>query len=393
MRWRQIIGGVLAGICLLDYCLRCRCIFFPQKRELPEDRHPHRRKRYRRGNRWPGGDWEIRVSAFLFNCDSLQHHPSRQRTCQPAALAAHRQADRWTANSIYRPAQDFPEPTFDRASCRICASRRNGKSNLPQSPRKQDGRNITVFDLAARHVRLTDGQVHYNDRAIPLEADLCGLKIEIHFVPIQVRYDGSISYDSGTLRYGSDPVVAHSLDARFSATPSAFSLESALLKVGSSTLSLNAELNNYANPTIEGRYDLRIHGQDFSRISKPVMPAGDVSLSGTVRFGGENNENLLRRISLEGGMTSDQIAASSPDGRLNLRRLQGRYQLRNGTLQAQDIVFETLGGTVSADIEIRHLETMIAGQLRITLRGISLRAAQRALRTVRSEASKRGQQC
>ncbi|MFZ0941787.1 MAG: translocation/assembly module TamB domain-containing protein [Candidatus Sulfotelmatobacter sp.] len=382
MRWRQIIGGVLAGICFLIIASGVGAYFFLKSESFQKIaiRTVVKDTDAATGGRAEIGKLEFQLSSLTATLYNITLHGSEPAN-QPPLLHIDKLTVGLQIQSIVQHKISLSQLLIEHPVAYVRVAR-NGKSNLPQSPRKQDGRNITVFDLAARHVRLTDGQVHYNDRAIPLEADLCGLKTEIHFVPIQVRYEGSISYDSGTLRYGSDPVVAHSLDARFSATPSAFSLESALLKVGSSTLSLNAELNNYANPTIEGRYDLRIHGQDFSRISKPVMPAGDVSLSGTVRFGGEGNENLLQRISLEGGMTSDQIAASSPDGRLNLRRLQGRYQLRNGTLQAQDIVFETLGGKVFADIEIRHLETMIAGQLRITLRGISLRAAQRALRTV-----------
>src|SRR5208283_1729499 len=73
---------------------------------------------------------------------------------------------------------------------------RNGKSTLPQSSHPQSGGSPSVFDLAAQHVLLTDGQVNYNDKSIPVEADLYGLKTEIHFVP-ETRYRGSISYDSG----------------------------------------------------------------------------------------------------------------------------------------------------------------------------------------------------
>jgi len=64
---------------------------------------------------------------------------------------------------------------------------RNGKSNLPQSSHPQSGSNISVFDLAAQHVLLTDGQINYNNRAIPVEADLYGLKTEIHFAPATTR--------------------------------------------------------------------------------------------------------------------------------------------------------------------------------------------------------------
>ena len=257
---------------------------------------------------------------------------------------------------------------------------RNGSSNLPQSSHKESGSKLSVFDLAAQHVLLAEGQVNYDDKSIPVEADLYGLKTEIHFVPDETRYRGSISYDSGRVLYKNDSAFAHSLEARFNATPAEFSLESALLKVGASALSLKAELSNYNHPTVEGRYDLRIHTQDFSAISQPVTMAGDVSLSGAIHYGSTNDGQPLRNISIDGRAVSEGLAVSSTEGRLDLRRIQGRYQLQDGNFQARDVALETLGGKVFAEIELRHLDTTVVGQGRTTLRGISLQAAQQAVR-------------
>ena len=256
---------------------------------------------------------------------------------------------------------------------------RNGKSNLPQSSHPQSGSNISVFDLAAQHVLLTDGQINYNNRAIPVEADLYGLKTEIHFVPATTRYEGAISYASGRVRYRNDPSFAHSLEARFSATPAGFSLESGLLKVRSSALWLKAELTNYNHPTVEGRYDLRLHSPDFSALSQPVTTAGEVSLSGTIHYRSTDDGQPWRNISIEGRAISDHLALSSSAGRVDMRRMEGRYQLQDGNFEARDVTAETLGGKVSADIELRHLDATVAGQLRTRLRGISLQAAQRAV--------------
>jgi translocation and assembly module TamB len=256
---------------------------------------------------------------------------------------------------------------------------RNGTSNLPQSSHPQSGSHMSVFDLAAQHVLLTDGQVNYNDRTIPVEADLYGLKTEIHFVPAETRYEGSVSYDSGRIRYSNDPSFAHSLEARLSATPAGLSLESALLKVKSSTLSLKAELTDYSHPAVEGRYDLRIHTQDFSAISQPVTTAGDVSLSGTIHYQSGVDGQLWRNISIAGRASSGQLAISSAEGRLELRRIQGRYQLQDANFEARDVTLETLGGKLAANLEFRHLDTAVAGELRATLRGISLQAAQQAV--------------
>jgi translocation and assembly module TamB len=258
---------------------------------------------------------------------------------------------------------------------------RAGKSNLPQSPQKQSSSNTGVFDLAAGHVLLARGEINYNDATVPVEADLYGLKTEIHFEPLKTRYRGSISYDSGRLRYATEPSFPHSLDARFSASPTRFSLESALLKVGLSSVSLQADISNYDHPTMDGRYDLRIHTQDLSPILQPVASAGDVSLSGSMHYRGSHGEPLLRLISMDGQIASDSLTAASSEGRLDLRRLRGHYQLLNGTLQAHDVDFEALGGGVSADVEVRHLDATADARIQTRLRAISLEAAQQALRT------------
>ena len=258
---------------------------------------------------------------------------------------------------------------------------RTGKSNLPQSPQEQSSSNTSVFDLAAGHVLLARGEINYNDATVPVEADLYGLKTEIHFEPLKTRYRGSISYDSGRLRYATEPSFPHSLDARFSASPTRFSLESALLKVGLSSVSLHADISNYDHPTMDGHYDLRIHTQDLSTILQPVASAGDVSLSGSMHYQGSDGEPLLRLISIDGQIASDSLTAASSKGRLDLRRLRGHYQLLNGTLKAHDVDFEALGGGVSADVEVRHLDTTVDARIQTTLRAISLEAAQQVLRT------------
>ncbi len=157
-------------------------------------------------------------------------------------------------------------------------------------------------------------------------------------------------------------------------------LESAALRVGSSVLSLQAQVTNYGNPLVEGHYDLHIHAQDFAAMAKPVVPAGDLALSGKLHYQGSVGEPLVREILLDGQIASEEITAASAQGRVDLRRLQGRYELANGTLQAHDVTFETLGGRLSTDAKLEHLDSTVAAQVKTTLRGISLPAVQHSLR-------------
>src|SRR5579872_354552 len=69
-----------------------------------------------------------------------------------------------------------------------------GKNNLPAAPPSQSNSQTNVFDLAVEHAQISNGEVNYNDRKTPLEADLFDLGTDIHFESIAKRYDGSLSY-------------------------------------------------------------------------------------------------------------------------------------------------------------------------------------------------------
>jgi uncharacterized protein involved in outer membrane biogenesis len=256
----------------------------------------------------------------------------------------------------------------------------DGKSNIPQSPPGKNSSHASVFDLAVKHVNLTNGEINYNDQKISVVADLYDLGAEIGFDSLARRYRGRLSYDNGHLRYAGYSPLPHSLIAKFSAVPAGLSLESAEVKVGSSAMSLRGDMTDYSNPTVEGDYDIRIHTQDFGAMSRALTPAGDVSLSGKIRYHGTSDPSLLRSVSIDGHIASEALEAASSEGRLELRRLQGRYGLKNGTLQAHNIGAELLGGQINADVNIEHLDTAAVFRIRTSLKGISLQAAEQAIR-------------
>jgi translocation and assembly module TamB len=329
------------------------------------------------GGRVEIGKLDLRLSTLTAHLYNITLHGT-ERSNQPPLL----QIDKLTVGikieSFLRRRVTLSELVIEHPVAHVRIDR-DSKSNIPQPPQSTNSSSANVFDLAARHVLLTGGEIIYNDQTEPLEAELYGMRTEISFDLLATRYHGSISYDNGRLRYADRYSFEHNLDAQFSATPSQFSLESALLKVGSSTISLHADLTNYSNPTVQGSYDLRIHTQDFAAVSKPITPTGDVSLSGSIHYQSSNCEPLLRCISIDGKLASDRLIALSSAGRLDLRKLQGRYQLANGTFQAHDVGFEVLGGSITSDIDVQHLDSRSVTRVRAALKGISLQTAQQAV--------------
>ena len=381
MRWRRILGWTLAILgMLIAVSVTCGLLFL----RTASFQRLAIRTIVKDVNQSTGSRTEICHFDFKLSTLTAHLHDITVHGTEAAGLPPLLHVDELTVGlkiqSILRRKVTLSELFIEHPVAYVRIDR-EGKSNLPQPPQKQSSSNMDVFDLAVGHVLLAKGEITYNNASVPLDADLYDLKTEIHFEPLETKYRGTLSYNGGRICYGTEPVFPHSLDARFSAIPARFSLESALLKVGSSSLSLHADITNYSNPAMDGRYDVRIDTHDFSSMLQPAASEGDISLSGAVHYRSADGQPLLRGLSMDGQINSEELTASSPQGRLNFRRLQGYYKLANGTLQAHGMNFETLGGRISADAEIKNLDSALPEtRVQASLRGISLQEAQHVLR-------------
>ena len=256
---------------------------------------------------------------------------------------------------------------------------RSGKNNLPAAPPSQNTSHTSVFDLSIGHAAIAGGEIDYNDKRIPLEADLYDFGADIHFTPTIRRYDGTLSYNSGQVRYGQYRPLPHNLNMKFSASPERFGLESAVLSIGSSRVALHAAISNYANPVADGDYVIAVHTQDFAQLSPDTTPRGDVLLRGTLHYQEMGSEPVLRTVSVRGELASEVLIAVASGTKLELHKLQGQYQLAGGRLQVKNVSTEALGGLISAAVDIRNLDATPDSRVRIGLRNVSLRALQQTL--------------
>ncbi|MGB0009249.1 MAG: translocation/assembly module TamB domain-containing protein [Candidatus Sulfotelmatobacter sp.] len=381
MRWRRIIGwtlaivAVLITVALVGGLLFLRTASFQRLaiRTIVEDVDQAT------GSRTEIRDFDFKLSTLTAHLRDITVHGT-EAAGQSPLLHVDEVTVGLKIQSILRRKVSLRELLIEHPVAFIRIDR-EGKSNLPQPPqKKQSSSKVNVFDVAVGHVLLTGGQINYNDASVPVVADLYDLKTEIHFEPLETKYRGTLSYNGGRIRYGTEPVFPHSLDASFSATPARFSLESALLKVGASSLSMQADITNYSNPIMDGRYDVRIRTQDFSPMLHPAASDGDVSLSGAVHYQRVEGQPFLRGLSMDGRINSEDLTATLPQGHLNFRRLQGNYKLLNSTLQARGVNFETLGGRIAANAEIKNLDSALPEtQVQASLQNILLQDAQHVL--------------
>jgi translocation and assembly module TamB len=255
---------------------------------------------------------------------------------------------------------------------------KDGKTNLPTPP-SSAGSSASIFDLAVRHAQITNGEVNYNDRKTPLDADLHELAADVRFAVFAKRYDGELSYKDGHVRYAQYTPLAHNLNLAFGVDPERVDLKSANLQIGSSNVNAQATMKNYANPIIDGSYTVQVHTQDFAQMAASVSPAGDLALTGRLHYQSVAHETALRGLSLDGRVASDLLSAAASRNRIELRKLQGSYELANGSLRLTNVSVESLGGRIMGNAEIAHIDATPDSDIEASLENISLKALQKAL--------------
>src|SRR3984885_3389311 len=326
MQARRIIGWSLAGMVILLVLVVCCGVLFLRCRYFANYASS---KIVESVNEATGGRTEIRNLDFDLSTLTAHLYDVTVHGTEAANQAPLLHLDRLTVGlkiqSVLQRKITLSELLIEHPEVNLLVGA-NGKSNLPQPPPSQSSSSTSVFDLAVRHALLTQGEVSYNDKKTPLDADLHDLDVDVHFDPLTTRYSGSQAYDKGHLRYAEFQPLPHDLNATFSATPSGFSLDSAKLKVASSTLSLRAKLTDYTQPTVDGSYEVNLHTQDFAGMSHSMAATGDVLLRGDLHYANSGNQPLLQTLSLNGQIASEVLTAVSPDARLALRKFQGSFQ-------------------------------------------------------------------
>ena len=298
-----------------------------------------------------------------------------ENTDQPPLLHADKLTVRIKIQSLFRPKVSLRELLIEHPAVHVQVSQQ-GTSNLPTPPPSTSSSHTDVFDLAVGHARLSNGEVSYNDRKTPLDADLYDLTTDIRFIDLPRQYTGTLFYRNGHISYDNRGALPHDLDLNFRATPEKLDVSSAVLRVGGSKISLQAQVANYSNPVADGTYQIRIHTQDFAQFSPSARPEGDVALAGKLHYQQVANQPLLGSVSVDGRIASDALTAAASGRRLDLRKLQGEYRLANGTLTIKNFAVDSLGGRVVANAEMTHLDTTPQSTVRASLEGISLRALQ-----------------
>lgn len=274
---------------------------------------------------------------------------------------------------------------IDRPVVRVLVDR-SGANNIPAQ--KSSGKSQTsVFDLGVRHALLEGGEVYYNNQKSILNADLHELTFKSAFDAAQKRYSGTLSYRDGHLQMGTYSPIPHAMEAQFEATPERFTLTQATLTSGQSQVGLKATVEDFSNPRVQANYTASLDAGEFRRILKnSTLPQGVISLSGGLKYQSVPNRPMLDVVKLDGDLSSRGLQVTTPSFRGEITGIGAHYSVANGNLEVQSMRAGLLGGELTGTASMRDISGTQPGaspqtRVRATLRGLSLSAAQRALKT------------
>ena len=283
--------------------------------------------------------------------------------------------------SIWRRKIDVQEIVIDQPVVRLSIDKR-GQTNIPQTqPRPPGSKPVNIFDLGIGHLVLNQGEIYYNDRQIPLAAEVRDLQAQVSFDPSKTGYDGTLSYREGRVEFGDFNPLQHDFQARFNAAPSGFTLSSMELTSAPLRVMASARLRDYINPSVEGSYQAVASTDELGKLLKnKLLPQGHVTTKGTVRYRSDAGKSLLDSLSIDGRIDSPELAIDLPEARASVRSLRGEYRLDRGAFEVSNVQAEALGGHMAANLAMRHLADKPEARVEGTVRGISLAAVNAALR-------------
>jgi translocation and assembly module TamB len=321
-------------------------------------------------------DMALRWSPFTAELFGIVLHGQEQNTKAPLFLADHLRVG-LSIKSLLQRKVDLSEIALDNPVVHLRVDTQ-GHSNLPQAPTKSSS--PSSFSLLIRRLVIRNGLIHYNDEQIPLSAELQDFAAQAGFDTSTSSYKGSLGYGPGwILTKGINP-FEHNVHIDFEANRDGLVLSPIVLSSGRSRLVASAKIIDFANPSIEGKYDGVVLPAELGHIVKSsAVLSGEIALSGTLTYRNLPNQPSMNGANLRGRLDSQALGLRLNQISTMVKSIHGSYQLQSGDFRVQQVDADLLDGHLTASAEMLHLNQNPSSHLSIALRGVSMEKVSDAL--------------
>lgn len=317
-------------------------------------------------------DFDLQLSTLSLDLYDITLHGTELSTAAPLLTADHMNVA-IKILSILNAKWRLQNMQIDHPVAHVYVNK-SGDNNLPQ-PKNQSSSNTSIFDLAIQRFVLDKGEVYYNDKKSPLDAELHDFNLDAKLDNSHSRYYGDLSYREGRIQYGTYAPMVHDLQAHFDATSTRFNLDQLVLAMGGSRVMLKASVDDYnKNPKMQASYEATLVADDFSRILKdPSLPTGTIHLDGSVNYQSDPSRPMLETVSLNGSVNSRELTMKTSSLHARIQDIGARYKLESGNAEVQDLHAQLFGGRLDGKLVIRDLRGANRGRLQASLKNISLK--------------------
>jgi translocation and assembly module TamB len=249
-----------------------------------------------------------------------------------------------------------------------------GRTNLPTFKSNDQSPN-SALAVQIAHFVIQDGLVRYEDRQIPLSAELTGFRTQVNFDRLTNSYQGHIAYEAGRLETPGVRTFEHHADIRFAADARHCTIEHLDLATLHSHLTARGDLTDYSNPVFAGDYEGHVLADDLRFILRnAALPSGDIFLRGKFIYRAPAGPSWTDRTFVDGSMESAALRVRNGQTPVDVRALRASYRLEYGQLRVEDARAGVLGGQLTSDSDTIDLQRNSA-RLHFTITGASVEQA------------------
>ena len=249
----------------------------------------------------------------------------------------------------------------------------NGQTNLPAMPSGSVSGSGLQTRIALLLIR--DGLISYDDRQIPLSAELRNFHGQVGFDHEADSYKGQLAYDAGSIETAEVRTFEHSAELHFVANAAHCVIESLDVAILRSHLWAHGELTNYKSPVFTGAYLGTVSGEDLRWISRNAsVPVGDMSLQGDVAYRTAQGQTLLDRAEVHGNFESGALIVPANRSRVSLKQVRASYRLEGGKLYVNGVRAGAFGGRVTSDSNVINLRSS-GGEVHVAIGGAAIQRA------------------